>query len=402
MRHLDEGTIHAWLDGALGPEDAAGLSVHLENCAECRDRVVEARGLIAGSARILAALDGAASGIVPPATEGTAAAGGVSPRPVIARRRPSWFSRPLLGAAAALLVVVSGTILVRLDAGAPAASSEVMAIPKYPSPSPTLLPDSLRHSAREAVSSEAADNAAASEQPRRAESAMDAEAPPVGRNALSDSVAGKVLNEQAQLSRDLAIERRRAAVQSDSFAARVGAAKSAAGMGGNQRREFAEPPRKAAAVAAEAAPLATISSSSRVDTCYTLEYEGMRGVTPARLPRLVVLRETAANDTSAEILTQRYLIVANTGPLMLDPRESRLTQSADYNGGSTGEFSRAANGVLEFAWRDGANTVRVTLPPADSTTAAAARVGEAVSAGENGAAVWSARARAVKTTCDIR
>ena len=57
MQHLDEGTIHTWLDGALSPEEAASAEAHVASCARCADAVAEARGLIAASSRILTALD---------------------------------------------------------------------------------------------------------------------------------------------------------------------------------------------------------------------------------------------------------------------------------------------------------------------------------------------------------
>jgi hypothetical protein len=57
MQHLDEGTIHAWLDGALSSEEAARVEAHLGSCSMCADATAEARGLIAASSRILTALD---------------------------------------------------------------------------------------------------------------------------------------------------------------------------------------------------------------------------------------------------------------------------------------------------------------------------------------------------------
>ncbi|MGQ0715270.1 MAG: anti-sigma factor family protein [Gemmatimonadaceae bacterium] len=57
MQHLDEGTIHAWLDGELTAEEAARVELHVASCASCSDAVAEARGLIAASSRILTALD---------------------------------------------------------------------------------------------------------------------------------------------------------------------------------------------------------------------------------------------------------------------------------------------------------------------------------------------------------
>lgn len=57
MQHLDEGTIHAWLDGALSADEAARAELHVASCETCSDAVAEARGLIAASSRILTALD---------------------------------------------------------------------------------------------------------------------------------------------------------------------------------------------------------------------------------------------------------------------------------------------------------------------------------------------------------
>lgn len=57
MQHLDEGTIHGWLDGALSPDEAARVEAHVGSCTACADAVAEARGLVAASSRILTALD---------------------------------------------------------------------------------------------------------------------------------------------------------------------------------------------------------------------------------------------------------------------------------------------------------------------------------------------------------
>jgi anti-sigma factor RsiW len=65
MQHLDEGTIHSWLDGALSAEEAARVSAHVEECPQCAAAVAEARGFIAASSRILTALDNVPRGVVP-------------------------------------------------------------------------------------------------------------------------------------------------------------------------------------------------------------------------------------------------------------------------------------------------------------------------------------------------
>jgi anti-sigma factor RsiW len=94
MQHPDEGTIHAWLDGALSPEEAARVEAHANECPECAAAVAEARGFIAASSRILTALDNVPRGVIPAAP---------------ARRRVDPFVWRI---AATLLVVAAGTLVV--------------------------------------------------------------------------------------------------------------------------------------------------------------------------------------------------------------------------------------------------------------------------------------------------
>jgi len=63
--HLDEGTIHTWLDGAFDIAHAASIDAHVSACAVCAAHVAEARGLIAGASRMIRSLDLAPSGVVP-------------------------------------------------------------------------------------------------------------------------------------------------------------------------------------------------------------------------------------------------------------------------------------------------------------------------------------------------
>lgn len=60
--HLDEGLIHAWLDGALSVDVATEVQARAEGCAVCAARVAEARGLVAGASRVVGALDGSLPG----------------------------------------------------------------------------------------------------------------------------------------------------------------------------------------------------------------------------------------------------------------------------------------------------------------------------------------------------
>lgn len=94
MQHIDEGTIHSWLDGALSADEAARVEAHVAECPECAAAVAEARGFIAASSRILTALDHVPSGVVP------------ATPPV------KWHNRATWRAAAAVLVVAIGSLVV--------------------------------------------------------------------------------------------------------------------------------------------------------------------------------------------------------------------------------------------------------------------------------------------------
>lgn len=53
MSHVDEGTLHAYLDGELTPVEVGRLESHLAGCAACRARLDEERALIERAARLL-------------------------------------------------------------------------------------------------------------------------------------------------------------------------------------------------------------------------------------------------------------------------------------------------------------------------------------------------------------
>ena len=66
--HPDEGTIHAWLDGALDADEADRMQAHVAACAYCAERVAEARGLIAGAGRVISSLDETSLATAPAST----------------------------------------------------------------------------------------------------------------------------------------------------------------------------------------------------------------------------------------------------------------------------------------------------------------------------------------------
>src|SRR5262245_55056934 len=106
MQHLEEGTIHAWVDGALSSDDAAHVEEHVQHCAECEAMVADARGLIAGASRIVSALDMVPGGVLPDSSTAVAA----PPRSL-------WRSlhlTPFRAALAASLMVAVGSVFALL------------------------------------------------------------------------------------------------------------------------------------------------------------------------------------------------------------------------------------------------------------------------------------------------
>jgi anti-sigma factor RsiW len=123
MQHLDEGTIHAWIDGALDAEERARVEAHVGECAACAAAVAEARGLVAGASRVLLALD-AGIGRVP--AEGGRVATGSGKRDAgrgrgdAGRGGSVWRAlrlTPMRAAAAAVLMVGAGSVLVLRERG---------------------------------------------------------------------------------------------------------------------------------------------------------------------------------------------------------------------------------------------------------------------------------------------
>lgn len=103
MQHLDEGTMHAWLDGELPPAERQAAEAHVASCDECKAAVAEVRGFIAASSRILTALDAVPGGVLPASS--TAAK----------TRAPAKFtiSRAWMAAAAVLVLSTATMIAVR-------------------------------------------------------------------------------------------------------------------------------------------------------------------------------------------------------------------------------------------------------------------------------------------------
>ena len=137
MQHVDEGRLHAWLDGELpsaGPEGARALERHLQECAACRARADEERRIRDDASSLLRRADPGAR----PAPEAIPL-----PAPAPARRtaRP-WVA---LGWAASVLIALGIGWMARPEPSVPVAINAPPA--RRPAPAAEAAP-----AAREAQS----------------------------------------------------------------------------------------------------------------------------------------------------------------------------------------------------------------------------------------------------------
>lgn len=254
--HSDEGTIHAWLDGELSPEEAAALEAHVAGCTDCAALVAEARGVMAASSRILSALDQVPGGVLPRAgaRPPSLTVERALPAPASPRRRVWWRSTQF-AAAATLLVMAAGTwgVMRRVDPTAPAT---------------TAMPDELSR---------------AGDAPGRATPESVAEAPPVALTAPAPAVTREAAPQPPMPAADAAQSPARARSSDNMAAASVPAAPP--------------PPASRPLVAATAAPAesAVVGSargaekdevmrkSSRVEAAVTQERARVEGEVRAQL-----------------------------------------------------------------------------------------------------------------------
>jgi hypothetical protein len=187
MNHLDEGTIHAWIDGAVDATRSREIEAHVRQCASCAAAVAEARGLVAGASRILNALDDVPAGVVPK-------------RAPVARRQ--WRAAPWVTGIAAALVLAIGVS--RRDSDpTPAASSRRMLAESATVSPPTAQAETLTRPPMVASAP-------------TAQAAVDAAAP--RRPALEGKQSAAVGSSRADGSRGSRVASRDAAVSEQSAA----------------------------------------------------------------------------------------------------------------------------------------------------------------------------------------
>jgi hypothetical protein len=180
MQHLDEGTIHAWLDGALAGDEAAAVARHVDECRECAAMVAEARGMIAATGRIVSTLDDVPAGVIP------------TPRQARAAQHSLWRRlrfTPARAALAATVLLTVGTLFAsrQNESRKDTASAEQAAAPvaaRTDSQAPSALPATATTGAGPAPTA----GPTASATQRRRE-----DGPAVARNSATESQAKAVV-----------------------------------------------------------------------------------------------------------------------------------------------------------------------------------------------------------------
>jgi len=152
-QHLDEGTIHAWLDGALAPDESARVEAHASSCTECAALVAEARGLIAASSRILSSLDAVPAGVLPGSERTTDQLAVLRARRAATTRR-WWQDRRVLAAASVVLVAGISSVVWRSSENTLTTTEPTQAVvdaiaPAATSPSESPQPTASREAAAE-------------------------------------------------------------------------------------------------------------------------------------------------------------------------------------------------------------------------------------------------------------
>lgn len=121
MSHVDEGTLHAYLDGELAPVERERVDAHLKGCPACQARLAEERAIIERSSRLLG-MAAPPERAMPPLTQ-------------LRQPRLTWrLRRPLAWAATLILAVglgwyARGRFPGETVAARPAASPEPTATP---------------------------------------------------------------------------------------------------------------------------------------------------------------------------------------------------------------------------------------------------------------------------------
>lgn len=290
MSHMDDGTLHTWLDGELDPGEEGRLREHLAACAECRGRLDAARVTRTRAHEILRYADPAH--IEQPDFALVAARrGGAAGGAAVARQDRASRVRPLLlpWAASLVLAVGAGWFAQELLRGGGGGGGERVAA--------FQAEEARVAEADRAVATEDGDAAVATFRGDPSGAAEAESAPPPPPSALSERGSGAAAPGTPRVSAD------RAAVgQSDPAPAAAPPSASVAPESVDRmatQGARAASPEGFAAADADAATSAAWQSVERVRAAEVL------GQPPVAIPGLTVLGyEVAADGSGAVRVTQ--------------------------------------------------------------------------------------------------
>lgn len=202
MPHLDEGTIHAWLDGALAPDESARAEAHVAECPTCAAAVAEARGVIAAASRILTALDEIPGDVIPAGASGSEHSLAAW-RAQRARARSRRWATRLAPVAAVLAFVAVGVVVARQPASEKASVVATDGDARLPAPvtsplqePPAAAPSSAAPPARTEMAQDAIASAPVPRTPSAPQPAEGAASGAVGSRLRRDAA---VVEEQRSL-----------------------------------------------------------------------------------------------------------------------------------------------------------------------------------------------------------
>ena len=299
MQHLDEGTIHAWLDGELPFDESSRVTAHAESCDRCTALIAEARGFVAASSRILRNLDHVPGGVIPPAANGESAGHtGFTPRDwgiVLPVPRPAMTRRWIpsrFAAAAAVTILAVGTYTVLNHSTAPELSQARVAVVADTAPQAAAeLTDTAAFSAAQ---SRAPSDAAV--QGPRAAVASPAPAPPVERVAANRAA-----------SRDVDLAANRAEAKEDRAVVSPPPAVPPATVGALQSAKAAPAPARTVVDSVSAKSLAR-ARDSRFDSAVRV----VREETQARNAAAAEPRKVLAVSPDSAIESERRRLLGET------------------------------------------------------------------------------------------
>jgi len=361
MQHLDDGTIHARLDGALGADDAQRIDAHVSACGACADRVAEARGLIAASSRILMALDDVPAGVVPPAQARTAAAVQAA-SPAFAVAPPAardaapparWWGMRYSRLAAALAFVAAGTFLLARGANRREAGS-------------AGGPQRLTEPARAARESTAPRNEPMAAAPGAAGAAPRPEAPPAPAPAAALGGARPPAAPAPSLEpqvKSFAREERQQAASAKKSATDVNVAVAADAIQTADSASRAAEARSSSALARRIAEGKAVQLSEVVVT-------GQPGGAQSS-PRLVSVDSVQRGPVMARRQTYRVgngaLVVLEVTPPAAMPNDSTRAAPAPASAGSPAVGGSSGAAIHVIRWRGADGTGYVLSGPVDET-----------------------------------